>query len=70
MDTNYSLNYWLKRHPTHKLTLQYDEMMGGRFVAVVHGPECPSFVGYGYDAAAAICDLNVQVAGHREGEAT
>lgn len=65
MDTNISLNYWLRKYPAHKFTVQYDELMK-RYVAVVHGPESPSFVGYGYDVAAAVCDLNVQVARHRE----
>lgn len=64
MDTNISLNYWLKKYPAHKLTVQYDEMMGGRYVAIVHGPGCPSFVGYGYDVAMALGDLNVQIASH------
>ena len=65
MDTNVSLNYWLRRHQEHKMTVQYDGFMK-KYVATVHGPGSPSLVGYGYDVAGAISDLNVQAAAQPE----
>ena len=67
MDTNVSLNYWLRRFPAHRLMLWYDADMG-KYVAIVFGPGSPSLVGYGYDAAMAVNDLNTQVAAARVGE--
>jgi hypothetical protein len=65
MDTNVSLNYWLKKHPHHHMNVQWDDFMQ-KFIAIVVGAGSPPFVGYGYSVAEAVQGMNKEVAGAAE----
>jgi hypothetical protein len=64
MDTNVSLNWWLKTNIHHKLVVQYDSFRT-LYIASLAGVDAPSITGFGPNAAAAICNLNVFVAALR-----
>lgn len=64
MDTNSSLNRWLRTHQEQQLVVQYSPYHKN-YTALLEGADAPELRASGPDVAAAVCNLNALVAALR-----